>query len=274
MSDKQYKIPATVDFCSDSVTVTAEVDKALITVRVTNESESAYRTAFEWIIHVLCSANFPDSYAVEYSGPTLRFLAIPHLPKAGINQLCASAAAYPNLLPVLKKYAECAIAEHCLYTNLTGSDRTMPGGFAVYALGMADFDCEGLIIDYLCLLDGDGLKAPQTNNKDFVLAYIRRYGFTPRALRYFFTSLINIDDFYEPGFAQLIATEESIAALCALIYQDENSLPFISPRGLRFIFGPTIEADPAQFIASAEPALRSGYQQIVDHYEKWSAVLS
>lgn len=44
MSDKPYEIPATIDLCFKSVTVTADVDKALITVRVTEDSIAALCT--------------------------------------------------------------------------------------------------------------------------------------------------------------------------------------------------------------------------------------
>ena len=85
---------------------------------------------------------------------------------------------YPNLYPKLENYARLAMNEFEWYHNLENEFCAIPGTFAVFGLGLADENYHQLVCDYLKTCDGEH----QSLQGDFVLAYIEKFGFTPRGL--------------------------------------------------------------------------------------------
>ena len=85
---------------------------------------------------------------------------------------------YPNLYAKLENYARLAMNEFEWYHNLENEFCAMPGTFAVFGLGLADEKYHQLVCDYLLTCDGEH----QSVQGDFVLAYVEKFGFTPKGL--------------------------------------------------------------------------------------------
>lgn len=235
------------------------------TVHITVDAETpeAYQSALEQLIAV----DKPDDFAIEFTGPTNYFLPIPCLPQIGANQLFACAARYQQLHPLIAHYAETVLSEHATYTNIPEGRTMLPGGFAVYALAMAGADYEQLVLDYLCLIFGEGFANPQVDQKHFIRAYIQKFGFTRRTFLYFFTSLMQINYIHDPQWLTLLTHPTSIQALVTLIGEHPGELSFITSRGLRCLFGDTIRDNPHTLINATPSHLTPALKIIIAHYQ-------
>ena len=161
--------------------MSAKANDALAVIRITvqEESEAAYAQALGYLDRLLSTTDFPRSYAIEFRGPTKTYLPIKGLPKKGVHQLFACAAAYPALHPAIEAYARRAMREYEWYTNLDAEDCAMPGSFAVFALGCASAAHAPLVLDYLALADGEH----QSMHGRYVEGYLDAHGFTGRRSR-------------------------------------------------------------------------------------------
>jgi hypothetical protein len=200
-------------FSGDTITAAANDALAVIRVTIKEEKEGAYHAALVYLARLLTETDFPRSYAIEFRGPTKSFLPIKGLPKKGVHQLFACAAAYPELHPLIALYARAAIRAFEWYENLEEEDCAMPGTFAVFALGMAAPDHAPLVLDYLREVDGEH----QSMQEKFVEAYVDAHGFTPEALAYFVACAGNIQHLrHRKTYPALIANGPSLEALLAL----------------------------------------------------------
>lgn len=160
--------------------VTAKANDALAVIRlvIQTENEASYAAALEYLIRLLTTSDFPRSYSIEFRGPSKHYLPIKGLPKKGVHQFFACAAAYPGLSPLVERYARTAMSEYQWYTNLDDVNCAMPGSFAVFALGITEdshnnAETAGLVREYLHGVDGEH----QSMQQHFVEAYLDRYGF-------------------------------------------------------------------------------------------------
>ena len=170
--------------------MSAKANDALAVIRITvqEESEAAYAQALGYLDRLLSTTDFPRSYAIEFRGPTKTYLPIKGLPKKGVHQLFACAAAYPALHPAIEAYARRAMREYEWYTNLDAEDCAMPGSFAVFALGCASAAHAPLVLDYLALADGEH----QSMHGRYVEGYLDAHGFTREAIAYLLACAGNI----------------------------------------------------------------------------------
>lgn len=155
---------------------TASANDAFAVIRITarDNTEECCCEVLNYLCEVLLQEDFPRSYAVEFKGPEKRYLPITGLPKKGINQLCACAAQYPSLYPLLERYARLAMRQYEQYTNLDCEQSALPGSFAVFALGMLGQEWRKLVWDYLDLCDDEHARLQEK----FLREYVKQFGFT------------------------------------------------------------------------------------------------
>lgn len=192
--------------------MSAKANDALAVIRITvqEESEAAYAQALGYLDRLLSTTDFPRSYAIEFRGPTKTYLPIKGLPKKGVHQLFACAAAYPALHPAIEAYARRAMREYEWYTNLDAEDCAMPGSFAVFALGCASAAHAPLVLDYLALADGEH----QSMHGRYVEGYLDAHGFTREAIAYLLACAGNIQHLrHRKTYAERIANADSLGWL-------------------------------------------------------------
>ncbi|RGE46923.1 hypothetical protein DZC30_00455 [Comamonas testosteroni] len=259
--------------------VSATTNDALAVIRITQkeESEASYGQVLDYLIELLTTTDFPRSYAIEYRGPSKTYLPIKGLPKKGVHQLFASAAAYPGLFEKMEAYARAAISEFNWYQNLDEEDGAMPGSFAVFALALADTRFAPLVLHYLNTVDGEH----QSMHGNFVEAYIDAHGFTDTSLAYLMACAGNIQHLrHRKTYPALMANAQSLQALIAARQQHSSDAPsaiaalranmesqsaaesaFTETRNV--IWGEAASKDNGRkLIASAPPELQALYEQI------------
>lgn len=150
---------------------------ATIKITIKEECEETYEKILDYLCALL-ECGFPKTYAIECRGGEKIYLPIKHLPKKGVHRLFANMMRYPNLYAKLENYARLAMNEFEWYHNLENEFCAMPGTFAVFGLGLADEKYHQLVCDYLLTCDGEH----QSVQGDFVLAYVEKFGFTPKGL--------------------------------------------------------------------------------------------
>ncbi|MDR0216136.1 MAG: DUF6138 family protein [Comamonas sp.] len=206
------------------VGVSATANDALAVIRITQkeESEAAYAQVLDYLIELLETTDFPRSYAIEYRGPSKTYLPIKGLPKKGVHQLFASAAAYPSLYEKMATYARAAMGEYEWYQNLQDEDCAMPGSFAVFALAFADTRFAPLTLDYLHIVDGEH----QSLHGLFAEAYIDAHGFTETSIAYLLACAGNIQHLrHRKTYPALMANAQSLAALVQARQQHISDAP-------------------------------------------------
>ena len=269
--------PDLADFRGVGVSAKANDALAVTRIALREESEHAYRQTLEYLIRLLTESDFPRTYSLEFRGTIKTYLPIKGLPKKGVHQLFACASAYPALHPLIEAYARAAMREYEWYASLEDENCAMPGTFAVFALAFASPAYAPLVLDYLCLVDGEH----QSMHGKFVEAYVDAHGFTPEALAYLIACAGNIQHLrhrkiYPPLIAnraaletllELRATRQSsapsaIVALRANLVGDTDDDPGF--RAARYtIWGDLVERQRGEkLVAAASEDLRPLYEEI------------
>ena len=191
---------------------TASANDAFAVIRITarDNTEECCCEVLNYLCEVLLQEDFPRSYAVEFKGPEKRYLPITGLPKKGINQLCACAAQYPSLYPLLERYARLAMRQYEQYTNLDCEQSALPGSFAVFALGMLGQEWRKLVWDYLDLCDDEHARLQEK----FLRGYVKQFGFTADTVPVFVRGVLSMQNMkYSKDYATWMANAESLDAL-------------------------------------------------------------
>ena len=191
---------------------TASANDAFAVIRITarDNTEECYSEVLNYLYEVLLQEDFPRSYAVEFKGPEKRYLPITGLPKKGINQLCACAAQYPSLYPLLERYARLAMRQYEQYTNLDCEQCALPGSFAVFALGMLGQEWRKLVWDYLDLCDDEHSRLQEK----FLREYVKQFGFTADTVPVFVRGVLSMQNMkYSKDYAAWMANAKSLDAL-------------------------------------------------------------
>ena len=191
---------------------TASANDAFAVIRITarDSTEECCREVLNYLCELLEQEDFPRSYALEFKGPEKRYLPITGLPKKGINQLCACAAQYPSLYPLLERYARLAMRQYEQYTNLDCEQSALPGSFAVFALGMLGQEWRKLVWDYLDLCDDEHARLQEK----FLREYVKQFGFTADTVPVFVRGVLSMQNMkYSKDYAAWMANAESLSAL-------------------------------------------------------------
>lgn len=165
---------------------TAQANDVLATITIKEESEENYRIALEYLCQILDIADFPRSFSFKIRGPRKEYLK--GLACNCINQFFTSAAAYPQLHPLIADYARSAMRLDEWYLNLSDS---------AYIPLVCD------LVDY----------EHQYNHHAFIKAYIQRHGFTSDDLR-ILASCPEAE--HVPAYAKRVAHAEILKTILAL----------------------------------------------------------
>ena len=191
---------------------TASANDAFAIIRITakDSTEECYGEVLNYLCELLSQEDFPHSYAVEFKGPEKRHLSITGLPKKGINQLFACAVQYPNLYPLIERYARLAMRQYERYTNLSDEQCALPGSFAVFALGMLGQTWRQLVWDYLDLCDDEHSRLQEK----FLREYGKQFGFTADTVPIFIRGVLSMQNMkYSKDYAAWMANAKSLDAL-------------------------------------------------------------
>lgn len=252
--------------------MSAKANDAFATIRIQAKEDSAqcYEQVLDYLCQVLEQEDFPDSYALEFRGPNKSYLPIPGLPKKGVNQLFACAVAFESLHPKIERYANLAMKEDEFYNNLSDEQCAMPGSFAIFALGLADFKYTPLVRKYLKLCDDEH----SSLQAKFIIAYMRKYGFTKQTMGVFIDGVMSMQNFEgAKDFSKLIANEESLTALIDLKdhlgdyldakdAKDESFVQYVQDGLMYALFGKQ-KNNTKKLIESAPEPLRKLYERLL-----------
>ena len=251
---------------------TASANDAFAAIRITAKAstEECYAEILDYLCAVLEQEEFPRSYSIEFRGPEKIYLPIPGLPKKGVNQLFACAVQHPNLHPAIERYARLAMREYEWYQNLADEACTMPGSFAVFALGLEGPKWWRLVCDYLDRCDDEH----SSLQEKFIHTFFKKYGFTAQSLPVLVHGVQSMQNL-KPAkeFRTLIANEESLDALLEIkghleYYLSEESgsnkraLEYLWRDVLWAIWGKDSENGGSKVIKSAPKELKEKYQQV------------
>ncbi|OON66834.1 hypothetical protein B0919_20960 [Hymenobacter sp. CRA2] len=182
------KLPPELTAYTDAnVHCTANDAFATIRIKLSTEGADGYRAVLKFINGLLQNEEFPRSYAIEFSGRAKHWLPVKGLPKKGVHALFANAARYPELHPLLVKYAQLAMRPHEWYSNLDGEQCALPGTFAVFALGLQSEVYFDLVQQYMRAVDEEH----QEIQTGFTVAFVERFGITDQSFPVFIACLLS-----------------------------------------------------------------------------------
>lgn len=247
--------------------VTCTANDAFATIRITMRTATpeAYRAALTWLVRLL-RTGFPHSYALDFRGPEKVYLPVRGLPRKGVHQLFAAAAAHPDLRPLIADYARAAMHEDAWYENVDEEDPAMPGTFAVGALLLGDDHQQHLALAhaYLTLCDDEH----QAVHGRLVSAYVQRHGFTPDAVALLVACVQHIQELAPiTGAPALAATPEALTALAAARAQvaadDPDLADWTWQHVVHAIWGRTGTHEPEKVVRRAPADLRDAYRALL-----------
>ncbi|MDO4258371.1 MAG: DUF6138 family protein [Actinomycetaceae bacterium] len=200
----------------DGARISANDVTAIISVNITEHTADSYKAALEHIIRLLSTTDFPRSYWIQYQGPGEELLPIEELPAADVHRFFASAATFPQLLPLIAEYVQAGLTEHHWYTDpdLDEEYCAAPGTFAAFATAWANQKYSPTLLHYLTQVDG----GHQELHIYFVRDYLLKYGPTPESLAALCIASVNCQDFgHDERFPALVANEQALKTLLALL---------------------------------------------------------
>lgn len=257
----------------------ATTNDAFATIRISakDATEACFAEILDYLCEVLEQSDFPRSYSVEYRGKDKRYLPIPGLPKKGINQLFACAVQYPNLHPMIERYARLAMQEYEYYQNIAEEYCAMPGTFAVFALGLEGLQWRTLVCDYLDLCDDEH----SSLQEKFIHTFFKKYGFTVETMPVLVHGVQSMQAMNpDKAFRTLIGNETSLNALLEVKAhladylpedsdRDKRSLEFLWREVLWGVWGSMSLEKSKKLITQAPEHLRHIYRQVLeDSYER------
>ena len=204
------QMPQSVLIYKDTA-LSCKANDAFATIKITikEENESNYEKTLDYLTALL-SEDFPRSYSLDFRSPEKNYLPVAGLPKKGVNQLFANAVRYPALHNKIKQYTQLVMKEHEWYTNFDDENCAMPGTFAVFALGLLDYDYSELVVEYLKCCDDEH----QSIQAKFITAYIAKFGFTEKTMEIFVLGTKTVQNFPQNKiFKNAIDNEESLNLL-------------------------------------------------------------
>ena len=141
----------------------------------------AYQTAYTLICALLESPEFPHSFSLKCSTEEKHTLPVKGLNKVGAHYLAAGAVRFPELHPLLERYADLAMVEYHWLLDMDEEEPALPGTFAVFALSLASPDYFPLLNRYLEIVDDEH----QYVQARFAVAFVERYGITELSLPHY-----------------------------------------------------------------------------------------
>ncbi len=173
--------PALANYADEYVRLRANDAFASIAVTLLQDVPQAYQTAYTLICQLLDLPEFPHSFSLKCSTKEKQTLPVKGLKKVGAHYLAAGAVRFPELHPLLERYADLAMVEDHWLLDLDEEEPALPGTFAVFALALASPDYFLLLDRYLEIVDDEH----QYVKSRFAVAFVERYGITEQSLPHY-----------------------------------------------------------------------------------------
>ena len=165
--DKQY-----LYYKDDNVECSANDLSMTISFKLQDETVEAYETMLNFLIGVL-KQGFPVGFKINFNSKLKNYIPIRKLKKSQTNQFFQNCAAYPSLYPQMKQYIHLAMNRSIYYADAEDEQAVNSGGYAAFALGMANADSNLDIVEEF-IADTDFEHA--LTSLDFVWAFIEKWG--------------------------------------------------------------------------------------------------
>jgi len=110
--------------------------KGVIKVKMGQNSEAAYRQALSDILGLMDSG-FTHGYRMKFK-PTSKVRSIPGMPKTKAQLFWNACARHETLWPLMKQYVSTVVDSGDFYGSGKNEEHVPSGGYATYALGLAD----------------------------------------------------------------------------------------------------------------------------------------
>ena len=162
-----------------------DIDK-VIDLKIKEECEEAYKAMIEFIIRLI-KAGFPNEYSIKFNSKVKEFLPIPDLKKTKANIFWNNCAKYPALYPLMKEYADTIMDSYDYYSDADSEEAVPVGGYAVFALGLADISNGDIVQKFMEQNDSE----PSISPSWFVGEYIDKFGITPENIPVVIACLTN-----------------------------------------------------------------------------------
>ena len=162
-----------------------DIDK-IIDLKIKEECEEAYKTMIEFIIRLI-KAGFPNEYSIKFNSKIKEFLPIPDLKKTKANIFWNNCAKYPALYPLMKEYVLTIMDPYDYYSDADSEEAVPVGGYAVFALGLADISNRDIVQKFMEQNDSEHSITPSW----FVGEYIDKFGITSENIPVVIACLIN-----------------------------------------------------------------------------------
>ncbi|RAJ05441.1 hypothetical protein LX64_02599 [Chitinophaga skermanii] len=194
------------------VKCTANDTFGTIQIHILQEKMEAYQTALQYIIGLL-ENGFPRSYSIQLKAKSKHVLPIKKLGKTPTHQFFANALQYPELHPLLAKYATTAMLEYEWYDDAADEYCAMPGTYAVFGLALASPAYFDLVKQYMEQVDEEH----QSVQNHFTIAWAEQYGVTPTTIPTLVNCMMACQEMRPPKLFAQFETTENITALQQLI---------------------------------------------------------
>lgn len=165
-----------------------DIDK-VIDLKIKEESEEAYRAMIEFIIRLI-KAGFPDEYKIKFNSKVKEFLPIFDLKDTKANMFWNNCAKYPGLYSLMKEYVVTIMNPYNYYSDADSEEAVPVGGYAVFALGLADISNGDIVEKFMEQNDSEH----SISASWFVGEYIDKFGITYDNIPVVITCLINSND--------------------------------------------------------------------------------
>ena len=162
-----------------------DIDK-IIDLKIKEECEEAYKAMIEFIIRLI-KAGFPNEYSIKFNSKIKEFLPIPDLKKTKANIFWNNCAKYPALYPLMKEYVLTIMDPYDYYSDADSEEAVPVGGYAVFALGLADISNGDIVQKFMEQNDSEHSITPSW----FVGEYIDKFGITSENIPVVIACLIN-----------------------------------------------------------------------------------
>lgn len=187
---------------------------AVIRIAIKDEAASAYAQALQFVIRLL-ELGFPKSYQIKLQSGGRHYLNVKGLAKSDTHRFFANAMNWPELHPLLARYARTAIEQYEFYLDTEGEKNCMPGSYATFGLALADAQYFPLLQTYMAAVDEEH----QSVQDSFTAAFVAQHGVTAQSIAALAACLRHCSDNARIKLAPALEDDASLALLCEQMQQ-------------------------------------------------------
>ena len=190
---------------------------ATIRITIKEEAAPAYAQALAFVIRLL-ELGFPKSYQIRLQSGSRHYLDVKGLARSDTHRFFAQALRWPELHPLLARYARTAIEQYEFYLDTEGEKNCMPGSYATFGLALSDAQYFPLLHTYMAAVDEEH----QSVQDSFTSALVARYGVTASSIGALAACLRHCSDNAKVKLAPALDDDASLALLCGQMQQWES----------------------------------------------------